>query len=199
MKKNTIGMMVAMAMGLCITSAPLLASEGSSAAGREAPAVAMGVGAMVTATVVAINEESREVTFRNQDGSIEKLVAGDEVRNFAQIEVGDLLTIEHTISLVMALDPVKGDGVLERKEKVEAGRAEPGQKPAGTIRKTVQVRAVVRAVDSQARTVTLEGPQQAVTVPVADDIDLNSVKAGDMVDAVYVESLVISVQSDPAQ
>jgi hypothetical protein len=38
-----------------------------------------------------------------------------------------------------------------------------------------------------------------VTLPVADDIDLDRVKVGDMVDAEYVESLAISVQPAPAE
>ena len=53
------------------------------------------------------------------------------------------------------------------------------------------------AVDPQARTVTLKGALRTVTLPVADDIDIAKVKVGDQVDAVYQESLAISVQPAP--
>ena len=124
------------------------------------------------------------------------IVAGDEVRNLAQVEVGDVVKIEFNVGLMLALQPVSGE-LRERKEKVEKERAQLGQKPAGTVRKTVYARAVVRAIDLQARTVTLQGALRTVTLPVAEDVDLESVKVDDMVDAEYVESLAISVQPAP--
>lgn len=165
---------------------------------RDLPGVAMGAGAVVTATVEAINHATREVALRYPDGSLEIFVAGEEVRNLAQVEVGDLVKVEYNVGLMLALQPVS-DGIRERREKLETGRAEPGQKPAANIRNTVYARGLVQAVDLQARTVTLQGALQTVTLPVAEDIDLNKVKVGDMVDAEYVESLAISVQSATAK
>jgi DNA helicase TIP49 (TBP-interacting protein) len=197
MKKNTVGMIVAMAMAFCSTSL-VLAGEDALTAQRDLPSVTMGANTKVTATVEAINHATREVALRSPDGSLEIIVAGEEVRNLAQVEVGDVVKIEYSVGLMLALQPVSG-GIRERREKVEEERAELGQKPAGTVRKTVYARAVVRAVDLQARTVTLQGALKTVTLPVAEDVDLNSVKVGDMVDAKYVESLAISVQPAPAK
>jgi DNA helicase TIP49 (TBP-interacting protein) len=197
MKKNTVGMIVAMAMAFCSTSL-VLAGEDAPTAQRDLPSMTMGANTKVTATVEAINHATREVALRSPDGSLEIIVAGEEVRNLAQVEVGDVVKIEYSVGLMLALQPVSG-GIRERREKVEEERAELGQKPAGAVRKTVYARAVVRAVDLQARTVTLQGALKTVTLPVAEDVDLNSVKVGDMVDAKYVESLAISVQPAPAK
>jgi len=195
MKKNTVGMIIAMAMAFYSTSW-VLAGEETSSAQRDLPSVTMGANTMVTATVEEINYETREVALRSPDGSLEMIVAGDEVRNLAQVEVGDVVKIEFNVGLMLALQPVSGE-LRERKEKVEKERAQLGQKPAGTVRKTVYARAVVRAIDLQARTVTLQGALRTVTLPVAEDVDLESVKVDDMVDAEYVESLAISVQPAP--
>jgi DNA helicase TIP49 (TBP-interacting protein) len=195
MKKHTVGMIIAMAMAFYSTSL-VLAGEEASTAQRELPSVTMGANTMVTATVEEINYVTREVALRSPDGSLEMIVAGDEVRNLAQVEVGDVVKIEFNVGLMLALQPVSGE-LRERKEKVEKERAQLGQKPAGTVRKTVYARAVVRAVDLQARTVTLQGALRTVTLPVAEDVDLESVKVDDMVDAEYVESLAISVQPAP--
>jgi len=197
MNKNAIGMMVAMAMGLC-SALPVLAAEGASMAERDMPGVAVGGSRVVMATVEAINHATREVALRYPDGSIEVFVAGDEVRNLAQVEVGDVVKLEIKIGLMLSLQPA-GDGIRERGDKLEAERAEPGQKPSATIRKTVHARGVVRAVDMKARTVTLQGALQTVTLPVSEDIDLNKVKVGDTVNAEYVESLAISVQPAAAK
>lgn len=195
MKKNTVGMIIVTAMTFCSTSL-VLAGEGASTAQRDLPSVTMGVNTIVTSTVEAINHATREVALRSSDGALKIIVAGEEVRNLAQVEVGDVVKIEYNVGLMLALQPVSG-GIRERREKVEEERAELGQKPAGTVRKMVYARALVRAVDLQARTVTLQGALKTVTLPVAEDIDLSSVKVDDMVDAEYVESLAISVQPAP--
>lgn len=197
MKINTVGMIVGMTMAFCNISL-VWANETTPTAQPDLPKVTMGAGAMVTATVEAINHATREVALRRPDGSLEIFVAGEEVRNLAQVEVGDVVKIEYNVGLMLALQPVSG-GIRERREKVEEERAELGQKPAGTVRKMVYARGVVRAVDLQARTVTLQGALKTVTLPVAENIDLNSVKAGDRVDADYVESLAISVQPATAR
>ncbi|MCO6412225.1 MAG: copper-binding protein [Thiogranum sp.] len=172
-------------------------TQGAAEADREHPGVLTTAEATVTATVEAIDMENRVVTLRKEDGSVVDFVAGDEVRNLAQVEVGDKVVVEHTIGLLMLLGP-SGSGVHERVDTLEAGRAELGEKPGGIVRKTVQATGTVVGVDREARTVTLKGPLRTVTLQVADDIDLDTVKVGDQVDAIFQESLAISVQAAPA-
>lgn len=160
------------------------------------PAVMVGAGAVGMATVEAVDMTSREVTLKLADGELMTFIAGEEVRNLAQVAVGDQVIVEYSIGMIMALNP-SGSALRSRVDRVEAGRAEPGQKPAGIVRKTVEATATVMAVDSQARTVTLKGALRTVTLPVAADIDISKVKVGDQVDAVYQESLAISVQPAP--
>ena len=163
---------------------------------REQPAVAVGLGQVAAATIEAVNKETREITLREADGSLSTIVAGEEVRNFDQIEVGDRVVVRQSIGMVMALSPAAG-GLRERTDRLEVGRAEPGQKPAGVVRKTVEARVTVMDVDRKARTLTLKGPLRTATLPVAEDINLDAIKVGDQVDAVYQETIAISVE--PAQ
>ena len=60
-------------------------------------------------------------------------------------------------------------------------------------RHDIELVARVEAVDAGARTVTLQGPNQTVTLSVKDDVDLNTVKKGDMVKADFVESFAVNV------
>jgi hypothetical protein len=163
----------------------------------DTPAVMIGAGAVGMATVEAVDMESREISLRLSDGQLKSFVLGDEVRNLEQVEVGDRVIVEYSAGLIMALDP-SGSGVRSRTDRVEVGRAEPGQKPAGIVRRTVEATGVIMAVDKQARTVTLKGAKRTVTLPVAEDIDIAKLKVGDQVDAVYQESLAISVRPAPA-
>ena len=161
------------------------------------PAVMVGAGAAGMATVEAVDMASREVTLRLADGKLMTFIAGEEVRNLAQVVVGDRVIVQYNVGMIMALSP-SDSKVRSRVDRVEAGRAAPGQKPAGMVRKTVEATASIMAVDQKARTVTLQGALRTVTLPVADDIDMSKLKVGEMVDAVYQESLAISVQPAPA-
>ena len=57
--------------------------------------------------------------------------------------------------------------------------------------------AVVEKIDADTGMVTLKGPQRTVTLKVADDVDLTTVKVGDEVHARFVESFAVSVLPSP--
>ncbi|WP_461481882.1 hypothetical protein [Porticoccus sp.] len=196
MKKQN-GILIAVSVGVLLAVTPLLTLQAADVQQkRELPAVLMGTGSTATATVEAIDHTSRAVTLRNKSGESISFVAGEEVRNLAQVEVGDVVMVAYNVGLVMALAPASS-GIQARRDTLETGRAELGQKPAGIVRKTVEVTATVRNVDMENRTVTLQGPKRTLILPVAEDIDLGSIKVGDQVDAMYRESLAIKVE--PAQ
>lgn len=197
MQRNATNIIAALVMGFSSTL-PVWAAEETSTAERNLPGVAVAAGKTVTATVETINHATRKVVLRYPDDTMEVFIVGDEVRNLDQVEVGDQVKIEYNIGFVAALQPVE-DGITRRRERIETGRAEAGQKPAGTVRKTVFARCNVNAVDAETRNVTLNCPLQTVTLPVSEDINLDEVDAGDVVDAEYVESIAISVQPANAE
>jgi hypothetical protein len=175
-------------------SATAIAAEQQSAS--ELPSVTRGTEMSTVATVESVNMKTRTVRMRESNGKISSFVAGDEVRNLAQVKVGDMVVVKYTIGLVMALNKA-GTTVRSREDKMEVGRAELGQKPGSIVRKTVTMTANVTAVDQGARTVTLKGAKRTLNLPVASDVDLTNVKVGDQVDAVFQESTAISVQEAP--
>jgi Cu/Ag efflux protein CusF len=184
---------------LCMAASFAVRAAGQEATpARELPAVAAGAVIVVTATVEAIDMQSREVALRYPDGLLEVLVVGEEARNLDQVRIGDLVRAEYRVGMIVALSPAE-DGVRERTDTVSVGRSEPGQKPAGIVRNTVRAKGVVLAVDQDARTVKLQGALRIVTLPVAEDIDLSQIKVGDTVHAAYEESVAISVQPAAAQ
>jgi len=179
------------AVALSVASIPVYADEAA-----EKPA--LGVGASITSvsTVEALDLKTRQVTLRNQDGSVSVVEASDKVRNLDQVKVGDHVITEYKVGLVVALTPAAGE-LRQRVETLEKGSAEPGQKPAGVMRKTVSATGTVTALDTDKRTVTIQGAKQTLTLPVSEDIDLASVKVGDQVNALYQESIAISVKPAP--
>lgn len=147
-----------------------------------------------TATVVGIVPSTRTISLKRTDGRIIDIQAGDEVRNFDRIRVGDKVNVQYTQAL--SLDLKKGgEAPTKRSESVEVKRAPPGGRPGATIGTQVSILADVVAVDPKNKVVTLRGPQgNLIDIEVEDPDQLKRVKQGDQVQAVYSEALAIAVE-----
>lgn len=147
----------------------------------------------VTATVTSIDKATRLVTLKGPDGKFAHVVAGDEVRNFDQIKVGDMVVVRYLQALSLELK--KGGGVRERSEREGAVRAQPGEKPAGVAARQVTIMADVVKVDPKKKIIALKGPEgRVVELKVHNQDHFKVVKKGDQVEAVYTEALALSVE-----
>jgi Cu/Ag efflux protein CusF len=147
-----------------------------------------------SATVVGIDAKSREITLRRGDGKVFTVAAGDQVRNFDRIQVGDTVNVEFTQAITLDLRK-GGAGIREKTERETMSRAPAGARPAAAVGREVTILADVVAVDEKERTVTLRGPQgRVVELSVQDPEQLSNVKQGDQVQAVYTESLAVAVE-----
>lgn len=146
------------------------------------------------ATVMGINPETRTVVLKGQDGRVFMVTCGDQVRNFAQIRVGDRVVSQYVSSLSLSLKK-HGDGIREMTEKEDSARAALGEKPAGAVGRQVTILANVVGVDAKKQLVTLLGPDgNKVDLRVQDPAQLKNIKKGDQVEAVYTEALAIAVE-----
>lgn len=146
--------------------------------------------------VTAIDKTKRELTIKGGSGNMVTFTAGPQIKNFKQIKVGDLVTLNYMAAL--GLDLKKGGGRLrERIESEQAVAAKPGEKPAAGMGRTVKVIADVTAVDAAASTITLRGPQRTVDLVVKDRELLKDIRVGDQIAATYEEALLVSVTPAP--
>lgn len=151
----------------------------------------------IRATVQAFDLEAREVTLKTEEGDVFTIEASEEARNLDQLEIGDLVEIQYYEQLTLLLEKVE-DGMASMSEKMAGDRAEKGEKPGGIKMREVTITAKIDAIDMEASTVTLTGPQgRSVTLEVKPE-RLKNVKVGDLVSAVYSEALAISVSKVPA-
>ena len=144
--------------------------------------------------IIAIDQSTRRLTIKGGSGNELSFLAGPEVKNFAQLKVGDIVTM--TIVQSLALELKKGGTAL--RERVEGGEtisARPGEKPMAGESNTVRIVADVMAVNKKAGTVTLRGPERTLELKVKDKTMLKDVAVGDQVEANYVEATVISVKA----
>lgn len=146
-----------------------------------------------SAKVTAIHKANRVLTLKPAKGEAFDVEAGPEVKNFAQIKVGDEVVVAYFESLTLELKK-KGSSVTERTDTEGAVGAKLGERPAGAVGRQVTVTANVTAVDPVAKTITLKGPKHSLTLPVKNQDQFKVVKVGDQVEAVYTEAVAVSVE-----
>jgi Cu/Ag efflux protein CusF len=183
-----VGLVVSVAM-----LAPALAQTGVAAVAKGPGAAGAAHKINLTATITRIDAATREVTLKGPKGREVTVQAGPEVKNFAQMKIGDRVNVEYTEALLLELK--KGSTApVARTEAMGAGTAKPGERPAGLAGRQITVTAEVVALDSKSQVVTLRGPRRTVDVQVADAEQFKHIAKGDRVEATYSEGLAIVVE-----
>jgi hypothetical protein len=153
----------------------------------------------VSATVEAVDVEKRLLSLRAPDGKGSTIEVPAEVRNLAQVKVGDQLVVRYYESIGAAMKP-KGTAASSTVEQAAGlARAEPGAKPGASVGSVSTMTVVIQSVDKKSHTVMFSGPDGFVrVVPVKDPAAqkfVDTLKEGDEVELTYTEALAISVEA----
>jgi hypothetical protein len=169
-----------------------------SSVGQAEEAGALGVGdaSIAVDVIVNIDQDARAITLKNDEGGEWVFLAGPEVRNFDQLERGDLVLMAYYSGLAIALEP-KGSGLEERISELKVERAAPGEKPGMNITDSTFVAAEVTAVNAKERTVTLQGAKGSLILKAGHDVDLSQIAVGQEVEALYTQTYAVSVVPAP--
>ena len=193
--KSILALAVAAAMSQAAfaqTKPPTAVVMAASAPG----AAAVGGLVKVTATVVALDAATRTATLKGAKGKIVDVVVPPEAKNFDQIRVGDIVTVEYARALTLSL---QGPGSVRSSTSQAASAPAPaGAVAGGAAARQVVIMANVTAVNTKEKFITLRGPKgNSVDVAVPDPAQLKLVKVGDQVEAVYTEAMAITVDHKP--
>ena len=200
LEKSKLALAIA---AVVVGSVPLVTSAQQAPAASAVVATAPGK-AMIAETVkasaaiVAIDTTYRIVTLKTAEGKVFEVLCGPEVKNFAQLKVGDTVAAQYVRALSLEL---KKAGAHASPASVQAASAvtSGGATPGAAAGAQVTVLADVTAVNAAKQTVTLRGPKgNSVDLTVRDPAQLANIKKGDQVEAVYTEAVAISVESAPA-
>jgi hypothetical protein len=148
-----------------------------------------------TATIEAIDPESRLLVIRTPDEGIATMFAGPEIRNFEQIKVGDKVKVTYTAAVAAAI--TKSKAKPTETYDAAAITAPAGSKPAAAVGQTITTTVQIESVDTSFDVVSFKRPDGfvrsiAVESPEAKKF-IRTLKKGDMVDVAYTEALAISV------
>jgi hypothetical protein len=150
-----------------------------------------------TAEVATVDAKTRVVTLRREDGGLVQVKCGEEVRNFAQIAVGDTLHVRYKESLEATLRPA-GETAEPATAVATSVGAEPGATPAGGVGVAISVHVKIESLDLEhdivvfslasgelfaRRVITSEGREFAKGLKIGDTVQLD-----------YTEVLALAIE-----
>lgn len=154
--------------------------------------------AEIAATVTDIDQAQRLVTLRGSEGYEITVEAGPEVRNFAQIEVGDTVRLGYELYYSAALvDPEQVPEVIAA-ASAGAARAEEGERPGAVIGVVESMIVLIESIGPEGRTATFitpDGGLQAIYVEREEGRAFaRSLAAGDLVELTAGEAIAVVVE-----
>jgi plasmid maintenance system killer protein len=149
--------------------------------------------------VINIDAATRTVTLKNQDGE-STIVAGPEVKNFAEIKVGDRFDVVYELAIAVELVKVKNPGVTGEQVTTTTATAPQGDKPGVITTNTITATANVEAIDATKNIVSLKGPQGNIFKVKVQNPDLmKDIAVNDQVKVVYTEAIAAVVSAPAAK
>ena len=149
--------------------------------------------------VTKIDAATRTVTLKNKDGET-SIVAGPEVKNFAEIKVGDHFDVVYELAVAIESVKVKNPGTTSEQVSTSTTTAPQGDKPGMITTKTITATANVEAIDAAKNIVSLKGPQGNIfKVKVRNPDLLKDIAVDDQVKVVYTEAIAAVVSAPAAK
>ena len=149
--------------------------------------------------VTKIDAATRTVTLKNKDGET-SIVAGPEVKNFAEIKVGDHFDVVYELAVAIELVKVKNPGTTSEQVSTSSTTAPQGDKPGMITTKTVTATATVESIDAAKNIVSLKGTQGNIFKVKVQNPDLmKDIAVNDQVKVVYTEAIAAVVSAPAAK
>lgn len=171
-----------LAASLCLAAVPLAAQPKIDVAGSLTK----------SATITAIDHAKRIVTLKDASGVIEDFECGPEVKRFAELKVGDVVTFAYHAAVVVA---VTKPGMAESKASVNAVRGQ-GPKPSGAVTHQRQESVTIEAIDPSVPAIRVKmADGHSMSAKVEDRKNLEGVKVGDKITVTFTEALMVTVEA----
>jgi Cu/Ag efflux protein CusF len=156
-------------------------------------AVTQGEAVEITAEIVMIDKDARLVTLEDEDGEIEEIYCGPEVKRFDELKVGDKVTFRYYESIVSQIRKL-GDPAPAPSSGPALVRG-TGPKPSGTLSEQMSATVTITEIDTKVPSVTVKTEDgRTMSFKIADKKYLEGVKVGDKVDITYTAAVMITVK-----
>ncbi|WP_185235908.1 hypothetical protein [Teredinibacter franksiae] len=166
---------------------------------EEKPSMELSRVRTITAEVLSVDHETRLVSLSDGDGGAVMFTAGENVRNLAQVEPGDLLEVNYLQSV--AVEVVDGKGLQAiAAEVTDAVRAEDGEMPGAAVVNTTVEIFMVEDINLENNTFKLKNVAGEINEFLARNPEnLKKSKVGDSVIITTTEAVAIEVRELEAE
>jgi Cu/Ag efflux protein CusF len=189
LKGTTAGLAAVLALAAVARAEQAPAPMGSATAPKH---LTQSATQELTATIEAIDHDTRAVTLKDKDGVIQTFVAGPQVKRFGELKVGDTITLRYSESLVYK---IRKPGEAATPATDSAVVPSMGPRPGGTRMQQQTATVTIKAIDAAAPSVTvLTDDGRTASFRVEDKKALGQVKVGDKVEVTFTQALMISVR-----
>ncbi len=145
-----------------------------------------------TATVEAIERNTRLLTLKEENGQYTELTVPADVKRFDTLNIGDTITVKYYENIVLRL---KQPG--EQAVDTDTGAVTPttGAEPGGTAAHQRTITATITQIDPNVPSITFTGPNGwKYSSRVEDKEALQKVKVGDRLDITWTTAALISIE-----
>ena len=147
------------------------------------------------ATVTEVYLPERLVTLKDDRGREIILEVPDQVKSLDQVKAGDEVIVSYTTAVAWQVRRA-GEAAPGVSEQTAFSTEKAGEKPAGTVGRSVTLTTTITAIDLPRESVTLTGPEgRSRTIRVREPGDLRKVQVGDLVEITYSEAVAIAVRT----
>ena len=151
-----------------------------------------GESVSMTVTVEAIEQSTRTMTVKDDQGIYETIQAPPEMKRFSELKVGDKITARYYQNVVIRVKKPGEAPVDVDSSAVTRSEGTPGVTAAA--QRTVTV--AVTAMDPKTSSVTVKGPNGYVySRKVVDKKAWAQLKVGDQLDMTWTEAVLLSVDA----
>jgi hypothetical protein len=147
----------------------------------------------VTATVEAIERNTRTMTLKEQNGEYTEISVPDDVKRFDTWKVGDKITARYYDNIVLRLKP---PGEKAQDTYNSARTPGTGAKAGGTAATQRTITATITEIDPKVPSIKFSGPNGwTYSSRVEDTEALKQVKVGDRLDITWTMAVLISAEA----
>jgi len=147
-----------------------------------------------TATITAINHSTRVVTLKDDQGHLEDILCGPEIKRFDELKIGDTVTFSYHAAIVYQI--VKPGGTAAPAQNGVSTVRGQGAKPSGAVTQQRTATVTVEKIDPAIPSITVKTADgHSMSAKVEDKKNIEGLKVGDKVTVTFTEALMITVDS----
>lgn len=147
-------------------------------------------------TVTEINPETREITLMDTEGGLNTVTAGEEVKRFDEISVGDVIEFDYyTYIKAEFREPTAEELEEPIQVVVEEGIAPDDMAPGAAIGAVVKAVVTIEALNRPSMLATVSGPEgNYLSIPMEDAEFMTKLRIGQVLILTYAEAMAVSLE-----